>query len=572
MYFKLLFPLMKDKIKLFIGGLIISAVSVVLSIFPAKLTMELVDKCFIGGKKDLVIPLVSLLVIVCLIKTTLRYIMLLFFEKSSQELIGNLREFLYSKIQSLDIEFYNKNSTGDLMSKMTGDIDIIRHTFSWIICNSFEAILLFTLTFIFLATINLKLTLILMVCTPIIVFFNIKMFKKLKPLHSKTREIYSELNSTVQENISANRVVKAFVREDYENKKMKEKNDEFTNINIKTTNTWLGYYVPIDFFSTLLIILAYVFGAIFVIMNEISIGEFVAFAGLTWGLNGPVRLSGPIINDLQRFFATFEKISPLYYANPNITSSSDAIPFNNNKGEIVFKDVCFEINKVKILKNINLTIKNGETIGIMGPTGSGKTSFIALLLRLYDPTSGEILIDGINIKNISLKELRKSIGLSAQDVFLFSNTIEGNIAYSNPEMPIEEIEMYSKSACANEFIDKMQEGYLTIIGERGVGLSGGQKQRISLARALAVNSHILILDDTTSAVDMDTEKLIQSELNKISGCTKIIIAGRISSVYKADKIIILENGSITDIGTHKKLKTKKGFYKRIYELQHSELN
>ncbi len=572
MYFKLLFPLMKNKIKLFIIGLIISAITVVLSLIPAKLTLEIIDQGIIAGNKNLVLLFVILMIIVCLIRTILRYYMILFFEKSSQELIGNLRTYLYNKIQSLDIGFFNKNSTGDLMSKMTGDIDIIRHTFSWIIYNSFEAIFVFILTFIYLSTINFKLTLILLVCAPIIVFLNIKMFKKLKPVHSKTREIYSELNSTVQENISANRVVKAFAREDYENKKMKEKNDAFSNINLEAIKTWLSYYIPIDFFSILLIVIANIFGAYFVINNELSLGEFVAFSGLTWALNYPVRLSGPIINDLQRFFATFEKISPLYFANPNIYDASNTIPFNNIKGEIVFKNVCFEIENTTILKNINLTIKSGETIGVMGPTGSGKTTLISLLLRLYDPTSGEILIDGVNIKNISLKNLRKSIGISAQDVFLFSNTIEGNIAYSNPEMPSEDISIYSTKACASEFVDKMPENYLTIIGERGVGLSGGQKQRISLARALAVNAKILILDDTTSSVDMDTEKQIQNELNNVNNCTKIIIAQRISSVYKANKIIIIENGIITNIGTHQKLKAKKGFYKRIYELQHSELN
>ena len=561
---------MKPKTAMFKLGLFFSAFSTVLMILPARLFGYAIDNSVLGDKKSLLLPVLGVVVLIGLLKTSSRYIMILLFEYPTQHLYFNLRDKLYNKLQSLDASFYGSTTAGEIMAKMTGDLDMMRHFFAWIIYNSFEAVFLFTITLIYLSTINLYLTLLLLACAPFIFFLNKKMFGKLSPLFKKTREYYSELTQAVQENIAGNRIVKAFVREDYEITKMGKKNDDMRDINIKVTNTYLKFAMPTDFFTLVLSVIALAGGAYLVIKGKLSIGGLSIFTGLTWALNIPLKMSGNMINEFQRFSASVEKILPLYYANPQIKGPEHPVSKNKIEGNLSFNNVTLKINGKTILDKINLDIKKGETVAIIGPTGSGKTMLISLILRLFDATAGKIALDGIDIKKYSLKDLRSSIGVSAQDVFLFSNTIEGNIAYSNPDMNLEDIKNYANIAEADEFIKATPDGYGTIIGERGVGLSGGQKQRISLARAIATQAPILILDDTTSSVDMETEKRIQSSFENINNCTKIIIDQRISSVYNADKIIVLEKGKITETGTHNELKHSGGYYSRIYEMQHGD--
>jgi len=490
-------------------------------------------------------------------------------ESAVQHCAVTLKDRLFSNLQHLDISFYSANTSGDLMARLTGDLDMVRHFFAYVVHVSFEAVFQFVASFIFLLTINVPLTLLLMVCAPFIAFFSYKMFKNLRSMHVRNREAYSQLNSITKENIDGNRTVKAFVREEYESDKMKVGNDKVRDINIEINRKWLKFSLLIDFFSLSLSAIALVVGGYFCITKQITIGELSVFTGLLWAISGPLRLAAPIINDFQRVSASLDKIMPIYFATPNIYDKEDAKDIDSIKDSIVFENVSFSIGKTKIIKNINLEIKSGETLAIMGPTGSGKSTILSLLLRIYDVSEGSIKIDGIDIRDYKLDSLRRCFGVSAQDVFLFSNTIEGNIAFSDPEMSIEEIQKYASSSCADSFIRKTPEGYETIIGEMGVGLSGGQKQRISLARALAANASVLVLDDTTSAVDMETEKKIQDELSKIN-CTKIIIAQRITSVFKADKIMILEKGEISQIGNHNYLKNIDGYYKTVLDIQHPD--
>jgi len=282
-----------------------------------------------------------------------------------------------------------------------------------------------------------------------------------------------------------------------------------------------------------------------------------------------MRMFGSLINDLQRFMASANKIIEVYYARPIIIDRPDAVDHKERfNGEIEFKNVSFKYDNTTVLENISFKINPGETVAIMGETGSGKTSLVNLIPRFYDATSGEVLVDGINVRMLKLNQLRGNIGMATQDVLLFSDTIDGNIAFGNSSMPEDEVKQYAKLAAADEFISKMQDGYETIIGERGVGLSGGQKQRISLARALAIKPAILILDDTTSAVDLETEKYIQESLKSLDfPCTKIIIAQRISSTKDADKIIILKDGKIAEMGTHDELLRLGGYYSEVFSLQ-----
>ena len=281
-----------------------------------------------------------------------------------------------------------------------------------------------------------------------------------------------------------------------------------------------------------------------------------------------MRTLGMLINDLQRFFASASKVIELYYARSTIVTRADAVKKEGRMaGAVSFDHVNLKLNGAEVLHDINLDIKPGETIAIMGPTGAGKTSLISLIPRFSDVSAGKLCIDGVPVGMYDLRELRGSIGIATQDVFLFSDSVDGNIAYGNPDLSEEDVQRFAKIACV-DFAGKLPEGFDTVIGERGTGLSGGQKQRIALARALAVRPSILILDDTTSAVDMETEKYIQEQLANLDfACTKIIVAQRISTTKRADRIVILDKGRVADVGTHEELIARPGYYREVYELQ-----
>jgi len=388
------------------------------------------------------------------------------------------------------------------------------------------------------------------------------------------REKLSHLNTAAQENISGNRVVKAFAREDYEIEKFDKCSVEFSQTNKKTAMTWLTYFPYIETFANLMPIVLLVVGGIFIMKGQLTMGEYVAFSGLIWAVQNPMRMLGNIMNEFQRFSAASEKVMEIYYSEPHIVDKEDAIDLPERfKGKVEFKNVSFQYDDgiLPVLHNISFVANPGETIAIMGETGCGKTSLIQLIPRFYEPTEGEVLVDGINVNDMKLTQLRRNIGLATQDVLLYSDTIDGNIAYGDSSLTKEEVEKFAKYSAAAKFITKMPEGYDTVVGERGVGLSGGQKQRISLARALAVKPAILILDDTTSAVDMETEKQIQHSLNELDfPCTKIIIAQRISTTKFADKILIIQDGRITESGTHDELVAQKGYYHSLVQLQTGE--
>ena len=303
-------------------------------------------------------------------------------------------------------------------------------------------------------------------------------------------------------------------------------------------------------------------------------GEYVAFSGLIWAIANPMRQLGNVMNEFQRFSAASAKVMEIYYSVPDIKDKCDAIPHPDRfEGLVEFRDVTFKYSdgNLPVLKHVSFTANPGETVAIMGETGCGKTSLIHLIPRFYEPLEGRVMIDGHDVSAYKLKDLRSNIGLATQDVLLYSDTIDGNIAYGDTNLPKTDVIRYARTSAADDFIAKMPEGYETIVGERGVGLSGGQKQRISLARALAVQPSILILDDTTSAVDLETEKEIQHNLDELPfTCTKIIIAQRISTTKKADKILIMNHGEITESGTHEELIAKGGYYAELVKLQTGE--
>lgn len=517
------------------------------------------------------IVLVAVLVGFVLFRTGFGYLQIMMYETCSQKLIYELRRDLYKNMQEQDQAFYGAYRTGDLMTRLTGDMDMIRHAVRWVIRQLISCTVLFFTTAITFLVTDWQFALTMLAVTPFIFFLTYMFSKRVRPLYVDVREKLSSLNTAAQENIAGNRVVKAFAREDYEIERFDEKNQAYREANKTSSLLWLKFSPYIETLSQSLSIAVLLVGGIFLINGRITIGTFTMFNGLTWTLSDPMRMLGMHLNDLQRFFASSSKIIELYYAKSTVVSRPDAVKSKGRiKGEIQFKSAGLRLHGTEVLEDIDLTVNPGETVAIMGPTGAGKTSLISLIPRFTDVTKGEVDIDGVPVRRYDLKSLRSAIGIATQDVFLFSDSVDGNIAYGDSDMSEEEVKRFAKMADV-DFAEKLSEGFDTVIGERGTGLSGGQKQRIALARALAVKPSILILDDTTSAVDLETEKYIQEQLANLDfPCTKIIVAQRISTTKRADKIVVIENGRITDVGTHQELSQKPGYYREVFLLQNGQ--
>lgn len=555
---------------LMIGVFILIFIASGISIIYPLLGGKMIDDVVYQNKTNLLIPLLLIMIISTIIRTICRYTYQIMCERIGQNSLFRIREDLYKKLQSLDFDFFNNTRVGDIMARMTGDTDAIRHFVSWVSYNILENVFLFSFAIIIMATIDWKLTLALVILTPLIAILTMKMSSKAQPVFYEIRESFSRLNSMVEENISGNRVVKAFAREDFEMKKFHEHNEDFKKRNLDSADVSRTYLPVLDSLAGMLVVITLIFGGYLVIKGQMTLGDLVAFNGFLWMLNGPMRMSGWLINDVQRFIASSFKIQDMMATDAKIPIHAEK-PAPSLQGHVEFKNVSFHFEddpNTDVLKNISLKASPGQTIAILGETGAGKSTLVNLICRFYDPTSGEILIDGVDARKWHVRELRNHIATVMQDIFLFSDTIEGNIAFGAPDATMEDVRRMARIADADHFIETMPESYDTIVGERGVGLSGGQKQRISLARALLKNPSILILDDTTSAVDMETEVKIQGELKKITeNTTTFIIAHRISSVKETDEILILNHGEIIERGTHTSLLAEKGYYFDIYNKQ-----
>lgn len=534
------------------------------------LSRQIVDRVIKQGEVSVLVPILATMIGITLVRTIIRYTYQILFERIGQNSLFEIRMDMYRKLQELDFDFFNHTRVGDIMARMTGDTDAIRHFISWVAYNIIESILWFTSAIIVMGMINWQLMLCLVAITPFIYMFTTKMSKEAHPIFYEIRESFSRLNSMVEENISGNRVVKAFSQEDYEMEKFNLHNDDYKEQNMASAAVSRKYLPWLDGFAGSLTVITIIIGGLFVMNGIMTLGDLVAFNGFLWMLNIPMRMSGWLINDVQRFSASCVKIREMLETESTIPVKEQDKKIEM-KGFVEFKNVDFHFSddpQTAILSNISFSAEPGQTIGILGETGSGKTTLVNLIARFYDPTEGEVLIDGKNAKDWPVRQLRENIAMVMQDVFLFSNTIEENIAFGNPEIESGYIRRVAEIADANGFIEKMPEGYDTVVGERGVGLSGGQKQRISLARALAKDPAILILDDTTSAVDMETESKIQQELSQITQQkTTFIIAHRISSVRDADLILVMEKGNVVEQGTHQELVAKGKVYHEIYQKQ-----
>lgn len=560
----------------YVFALVASVVYSLLILLPAVIIGKIVDDVLENQRKlgyDARVELMWKYLII-FAATTIAFTLLFLMirqicHRAAQHVCVGIRSKLYAKLQTLDLGFYMHNPSGEIISQMTTDVNVIYDFISTHLYILVRDCSTLVFAFVILFIKSPLVTGILLAFIPLIVVFTTILHKATKFLHRRLRDKFSDINTYVNENLGAYRVVKAFAREDYEIDKLTKESSEYRDMAVDNTRIRLNHATPLHIVAELMRIVVLCACGIIIILSPntgLSIGGLYVATNYIYTIVARVRELSTMISHFQHFNVSVGKVTALYETDSDISSVEDIHSKDGKIHKIEFRDVTLILDNQMILDHVSFTVREGQTVAIMGPTGAGKTILISMLLRLYDPSCGQILINNVDIRQMDLNRLRKMIALSTQDVFLFSDTIDGNIAYSNPDLPIEEVKHFAECAQAADFIEKLSEGYDTVIGERGVGLSGGQRQRIALARAVAKKSSLIILDDTTSAVDMETESLILQELSKIKNKIKIIVAQRITSVVDADKILVIENGKITEEGTHEQLVENGGYYTSIYNI------
>jgi len=549
-----------------------------LNMINPSVTGMIVDRVITGGNHSLLPKFILIMISCTLGKAVLRYLYQTIYEQVSQNVIRRMREDLYAHIQTLDFSWFDKSPTGNVMTMLTSDLDMVRHFVAWVIYQTIENVLVYVFSILVLSRISWKLTLAFLVIAPVILFMVMKFKDQIKPSHLKVRDQFAKLNTKAGENIAGNRVVKAFVREEYEMDSFENENLGYHDRNIENADIRIKYTPAIEAICGILPVILILFGGYLVVKDEMTLGNVVTFNGLMWTFSQPVNMFAHLMDNYQKFNASAQRLYELHCTKGSIKDSDKANPNPSEKeilmddrvsyGNISFKNVSFAYKETPVLKNLNFDVKPGMTVGILGPTGSGKSTIARLLCRYYDVTEGEILIDGKNIRDYDVEVLRKHIGITMQEAFLFSDTVAGNIKFGNTEATFMEVEKATNLARVKDFLNDLSEGYDTVVGERGVGLSGGQRQRIALARLFLANPPVMILDDTTSAVDIETEEKIRASIKEMSeGHTTFIISHRVSSFENCDLILVIEDGQITARGTHDELKNQPGYYKDVWELQ-----
>lgn len=532
-----------------------------------------IDEVVLGGKSEWIPYLAFGFIGIMIIKGLGTYV-----HQYTGDLFGitsvyKLRNALYEKLQYLPFRYYDNAKTGDLMSRLTSDVEGFRFFLSFGFSELLRLMILVLSTFAVMFYYSPALTVVTLITLPFLVVVVFKFERSVHPAFRAIRKSFGKLNTNVQENISGINTVKSLSREEYVIDKFNTSNGDYKDKYLFTSAIWAKYFPLMEYLGNLSVVFLLSFGGYLVIEGSLRPGELVAFYSLVGYIMWPIMNLGFVINLFSQSKASGERLLEILEAENEITDIDESIVTEKLKGDVLFQDVTLRYGEddKDALYNISFHAHPGKVVGLIGSTGSGKTSLTQLMTRFYEPVRGEVLIDGLNVNEYSLQSIRSNIGFVLQESFLFSSSIKANISYGRPEATMDEIIDAAKRAQAHEFIMELPDGYDTMLGERGMGLSGGQKQRIAIARSICVDPSILILDDATSAVDMETEFKIQKALKEVmKGRTTFIIAHRISSLKHADEILVLENGKIAERGTHEDLLKNEGPYQRIYDIQYQD--
>ena len=554
-----------------IVGLICGYAVIILNMVNPYINKIIFDRVFKGGEASLLIPVLCVMVLLTVLKHCFQYTKAYLIESRSMLVINSLRNHLMKKFLSLSYETYNTEKTGHLMQIMTNDAENLKNFCANTIPAMIESVFSFLFASIVLMTLSVRLAVITFLVLPLVYLLSRKYSKDLHPIFREIRYQTSQVSTVVQENINGVRIVRAFASEKFEEQKLDVENSKFKFLHFHMIVAWAKNFWKMQVVANLPNIILMSYGAYLTMTDNISLGTFVAFSGYITNIMNPINLLPTYISSIQNAVVSGEKVYNFIDIEPRISNRLEAQPVKQFYGNIEFHDVCVSHDGVPVLKHINLSIPLGKKVGILGATSSGKTTLVNLIGRYIDPNQGSITLDGVDLRDYEIRSLREHISYALQDVFLFSDTVDSNIAFCNPALSFETVESCAKAADADSFIQNLSEGYETIVGERGIGLSGGQKQRISIARALAKPSEIIVLDDSTSALDMETEReLLKSLKSFTADKTQIIIAHRISSVKDADEIILLDEGTIAERGKHEELLELNGKYREIFDNQYKD--
>lgn len=547
-------------------------ISISLDMLSPQLTRHIVDDVILGGQLDRLAFLLTGILCVGIGRCIFQYCKEYTFDITGSKISAELRKRLFLHVQSLSADFFDRTGTGELMSRIKDDVDRIWDGLTYVSLLLIEVCIHTSIVLFCMYSLNWKLAILPTICMAAAAAIAIYMERKLDIVYEEISEENASLNTVAEENLAGVRTVKAFAREKHEISKFLSHNKRYYDLNMKQSKLFVRYHPYLSLITRLLPVIVLLIGGHLVYGGEMTLGDLSAFIEYSMNIVWPMEMLGWLTNSFSSALASNRRIKKIYEEKPTITEPENPVILPRVNGKITFSHVSFhKADLHEILHDISFTVEPGKTIGIMGATGAGKSSLIYLLQRLYDATDGSILLDDVDVKKLSLAQLRSSVSLVMQDVFLFSDTIFENVSLGQKHiLTLPAVMEASKRAQAKGFIEKMDKQYDTVIGERGVGLSGGQKQRITIARALAKKTPILVLDDSTSALDMETEQSIHETLRQLEGITKIIIGHRISAVCHADEIIILEDGRIMERGSHASLLAQKGLYYQTYAAQYGE--
>lgn len=546
----------------YIISVIVLALSTLLDLLTPLITEHIVDDVIVGGRVDMLLKLLSGIAAMGIGRCIFQYTKEFLNDYAGARIGKEIRDTTFQKIQSLSADFFDKNNTGELMARVRDDTTRVQDIFQYVGILIVEVAIRTALALFFMYRLDWQLSIIPTIAMAGALVIALTMEKKLDTLFEELSEENSVLNNVAQENIAGIRTVKAFAREPFEILKFRKHNRRYYDLNVNLSEVFVKYNPLLQLITYLLPATMLLTGGALAIQGRITVGVLTAFVQYSTNIVWPMEMLGWLANAFASGTASMKRINKIMDELPTIKDEDKPAVLPKIRGDITFDHVSYKTESGKdVLKDINFTIPAGKTLGIMGATGSGKTTIINLLKRIYDVTDGTITLDGTDIKTMSLEQLRTSIASVVQDIFLFSDSISDNVKLGQKHiLPDEAVARALKEACADDFVTGMKEGADTIIGERGVGLSGGQKQRITIARALSRNAPVLVLDDSTSALDTETEQIFQRTLSRLHGMTKIIIAHRISAVKLADEIIVLDKGTIAERGTHQELLDKHGLY------------